>query len=411
MTVLSLTIYRNKILKDGRTRIRIALRHKRSTAYIGTKFVVDEKNFKDGRVIRIPEANKINATLRELLNEYQSRLDEIRNPEMYTCQQVKAMITTASLKERATWKNITDDFVRQLLSENRKSYALLIERNGRYFSNFLKGDIPLSDITPLMIRNYADFLRKRKITETTVNTMLSQTKAVINRAIRDQLVTYKVHPFVSTRISLAPVRQLDLSLPSFNKIRLSSPELRRFIVAKDLFCLSFYLGGMNLIDIMNTDFRKDKIQYVRTKTASRMQSGMKIIFTIPKEAKEIADKWMNSNTGKLEFGYKFTYHNFSQYMTYSISALAKSLNIDERVTFYSARKSFAQYASEIGIPDKIIDYCLGHSDRSRGIIRYYTQVRAKQADIAISRVIDYVNNPDKYQDYVNLRMNYMVMCI
>ena len=130
MTALTVTIYRNKILKDGRTRIRIALRHKRSTAYIGTRFIVNEKNFKNGRVIRHPEAGKINTALTELLNTYQSRLDEIRNPEMYTCQQVKEMITCKSLEELSTWKNITDDFVQQLLSENRKSYALLIERNG-----------------------------------------------------------------------------------------------------------------------------------------------------------------------------------------------------------------------------------------------------------------------------------------
>lgn len=118
---------------------------------------------------------------------------------------------------------------------------------------------------------------------------------------------------------------------------------------------------------------------------------------------------MDKRTGKLDFGYKFTYHNFSQYVTYSLGDLAEELNIDERVTFYSARKSFAQYASEIGIPDGIIDYCLGHSDKSKGVIRYYTKVRQKQADMAISRVIDYVNNPEKYKEYIELRSDIMVM--
>ncbi len=65
-------------------------------------------------------------------------------------------------------------------------------------------------------------------------------------------------------------------------------------------------------------------------------------------------------------------------------------------------------ASEIGIPDAVIDYCLGHSDRSRGVIRYYTQIRQKHADLAIRRVIDYALNPDLYKDYIELRMQLMM---
>ena len=37
---------------------------------------------------------------------------------------------------------------------------------------------------------------------------------------------------------------------------------------------------------------------------------------------------------------------------------------------------------EIGVGESVIDYCLGHSDSKRGIIRYYTKVRARMADDA-----------------------------
>lgn len=56
--------------------------------------------------------------------------------------------------------------------------------------------------------------------------------------------------------------------------------------------------------------------------------------------------------------------------------------------------TMAQFASEFGISDGVIDYCLGHSDKSRGVIRFYTKVRQKQAEIAIARVIGYTENPD-----------------
>ena len=409
MATLSLTIFKAKALKDGRHKIRIALRHKHETTNIVTRFIISENQFKYGQVVKHPEASAINRKLRNILDDLQEKLDSIKHLELYSCRQIKEIISTDNLSDEQTFSSACSNFVDYLKSEGRDSYALSIERVGRYFRDFARGDILLSDLTPSLVQNFAAFIRKRKVTETTVNTMLAQMKSVINRAIREWNISYDIHPFVTTRISAAPIRKLDLTVQSFNKIRESSPEKRKLIMARDLFCLSFYLGGMNLIDIMQTDFRKDVLEYSRSKTKGRMQSDSVITFTIPSQAREIICRWMDKRTGKLDFGYKFTYHNFSQYVTYSLGDLAEELNIDERVTFYSARKSFAQYASEIGIPDGIIDYCLGHSDKSKGVIRYYTKVRQKQADMAISRVIDYVNNPEKYKEYIELRSDIMMM--
>lgn len=409
MATLSLTIFKAKALKDGRHKIRIALRHKHETTYIVTRFIISENQFKNGQVVKHPEASAINRKLRNILDDLQEKLDSIKHLELYSCRQIKEIISTDNLSDEQTFSSACSNFVDYLKSEGRDSYALSIERVGRYFRDFARGDILLSDLTPSLVQNFAAFIRKRKVTETTVNTMLAQMKSVINRAIREWNISYDIHPFVTTRISAAPIRKLDLTVQSFNKIRESSPEKRKLIMARDLFCLSFYLGGMNLIDIMQTDFRKDVLEYSRSKTKGRMQSDSVITFTIPSQAREIICRWMDKRTGKLDFGYKFTYHNFSQYVTYSLGDLAEELNIDERVTFYSVRKSFAQYASEIGIPDGIIDYCLGHSDKSKGVIRYYTKVRQKQADMAISRVIDYVNNPEKYKEYIELRSDIMMM--
>lgn len=409
MATLSLTIFKAKALKDGRHKIRIALRHKHETTYIVTRFIISENQFKNGQVVKHPEASAINRKLRNILDDLQEKLDSIKHLELYSCRQIKEIISTDNLSDEQTFSSACSNFVDYLKSEGRDSYALSIERVGRYFHDFARGDILLSDLTPSLVQNFAAFIRKRKVTETTVNTMLAQMKSVVNRAIREWNISYDIHPFVTTRISAAPIRKLDLTVQNFNKIRESSPEKRKLIMARDLFCLSFYLGGMNLIDIMQTDFRKDVLEYSRSKTKGRMQSDSVITFTIPSQAREIICRWMDKRTGKLDFGYKFTYHNFSQYVTYSLGDLAEELNIDERVTFYSARKSFAQYASEIGIPDGIIDYCLGHSDKSKGVIRYYTKVRSKQADMAIARVIDYVNNPEKYKDYIELRSDIMMM--
>ena len=411
MSSIYLTILPNKKNVRGEYAIRFAINHKRETCYIVTRFLVSSlAQFKNGQVIKRPDAAIINTKLRNLLNTYQNRLDEIVNPELYSCKQLKDMIQYADKRDSATFKSISDEFLHQLIEEGRGSYAKMIEHNSRTFLDFCKGDIPIQGVTPELIDGYIKYLRRKgTISDTSINIMLARTKVIINRAIKQRLVRYDVHPFIACKIASAPIREADLSIQSFNKIRNYTTDERRLRVARDIFLLSFYLGGINMIDLMNLDFRKEEVEYVRTKSRNTTQGVKKICFTLPEPAKVIAGTWMNKHTGKLDFGYKFSYENFVHYVTRSLQKLATELNIQERVIFYSARKSFAQYASEIGIPDSIIDYCLGHSDKSKGVIRYYTKVRQKQADMAISRVIDYVNNPDKYKEYIELRSDIMLM--
>ena len=412
MATLKLTLLKSKVLRDGRHKIRVAVCHKEETSYIITRFIVDsEAQFKNGQVVKRPDAAVLNKKLRNLLNEYQEKLDAIKHPNLYDCSQLREILVNGMREEEsATFQAVSLEYVKELEEAGSIGYSKMIERNNRYFSEFVKGNILLADITPELIEGYSRFLRiKKGIGDTTNSMLMRQTKTIINKGIKRRIVKYEVHPFINFKIPSSPSREIDISLDSFNKIRMAQPTEKKFRVAHDLFCLSFYLGGINLVDLLSIDFRNiEVLEYVRKKTRTTTQGKNTISFTIPGAAKEIIKKWINRNTGKLDFGYKFSYPNFSRYLTRSLASLAKRLGITEKVVYYSARKSFAQYASEIGIPDGIIDYCLGHSDKSKGIIRYYTKVRQKQADMAITRVIDYVNNPAKYQDCIELKQDVMM---
>lgn len=413
MATLKLTIVKAKSLKDGRHKIRVAVCHRHETCYIVTNYIIDsESQFKNGQVVKRPDASFMNMRLRNLLNEYQQKLDSVKHQGLYTCVQLKNVLVNSYLDEDLlTFQAMSAAYEKELKESGSVGYSKMIERNCRYFTEFCRGDILLADITPEMIENYSRFLRVKKgVGDTTNSMMMRNTKTIINRGVKKRIVKYEVHPFVDFQISAAPVRQVDLPLEVFNKIRMAEPTEKRFRVAHDLFCLSFYLGGINLVDLLQIDFRKREVlEYVRSKSRSTTNGKNVISFTIPDPAKDIIKRWMNRNTGRLDFGYKFSYSNFSRYLSRLLDSFARSLGITDKVVYYSARKSFAQYASEIGIPDGVIDYCLGHSDKSKGIIRYYTRVRRQQADMAIQRVIEYVNNPELYKEYVELRQDIMML--
>lgn len=328
MATLKLTVFKAKVLKDGRHKIRIAVCHKQETSYIITNFIIDsESQFKNGQVVKRPDASMMNSKLRNLLNEYQEKLDAIKNKEIYTCAQIKNIISKSQSEDTsATFQQICIAYENELIEKGSSGYAGLLRINRRYFTEYVHGDILLCDITPEIIEGYSGFLRKnKKLGETTNGMMMRHTKTIINRAIKKRIVKYEVHPYIDFSIPSSPVRDIDISVETFNAIRKSSPQEKRLRIARDLFCLSFYLGGINLIDLMSYDFRKsEKIEYVRTKSRNRTIGTKIISFTIPEPAMDIIQTWMNKATGKLDFGYKFTYKNFQRYISRSLAILVKS---------------------------------------------------------------------------------------
>lgn len=414
MATLRLVITPDKVAKDGSHKIRIALGHKSVTRYIVTRFKIDNiSQFKNGQVVKRPDAAIINTKLRNILNEYQEKIDSIKCIQMYDCKQLrKILVNSTSVTQTAiTFQSVAKSYVNELIEDGRESYAKLLERNCRYFTEFTKGEFLLSEITPDIISNYDRFLRNtKKIGETTIGMMMSRTRTIINRGIKKQLVKYDVSPFAYYSIKTSPIREVDLTADNLIKIKNYVPKEKKLRVARDCFMLSFYLGGINLADLLEVNFKKtDKVEYIRKKARNLKQVEQRTIITIPEIAWPIIKKWMNPNTGKLDFGYQFTYSNFYRYLTRNLNIIADNLNINQKLVFYSARKTFAQFASDLGIPDMVIDYCLGHSDKNRGVIRYYTKVKQKQAEIAINRVIDYIDNPEKYKDYIEMKADIMMI--
>lgn len=97
---------------------------------------------------------------------------------------------------------------------------------------------------------------------------------------------------------------------------------------------------------------------------------------------------MNKDTGRLDFGYRFSYHNFSRYVTKSISSLAKQLNIERKVVYYSARKSFVQHGFELKIPLEVLEFCIGQSMKINRPIYNYVRIMREHADKASRKIFD-----------------------
>ncbi len=391
MATLSLTILKAKQLKDGKHKIRVAVRHHHDTCYIITPYIIDDDSeFRNGRVIKRDDAAYINVKLRTLLNEYQDILYDCKYIQSLSCQEVKDMlIQTRERGIQRTFQEVSKEYIDKLKEDDRGGYAELIERNYRYFTEFTQGDFGLDMITTSVIDNYSRFLSNvKKLGDTTLGMHMSRTRVVINYAKKMQYVKYDVDPFSYYHIHASQEREMDITVEDMRKI-ISLDNLNKALeVAKDTFLLSYYLGGINLVDMLKINFSNIKqIEYVRTKTRNTKMSDKRISITIQPEASAIIKKYVDKK-GYLDFGYQFSFYgNFARYNTRNIKKLGKLIGIDY-LCYYSARKSFVQHGFELGIPLEVLEYTIGQTMKANRPIFNYVRIMRKHADNAIRKILD-----------------------
>ena len=393
MATIKLAVLKHTKSKDGSYKIRISIGHRSETHYIVTPYSVNAlSEFDNGIVVRVPNAHEINIKLRNLLNDYEERLERIDSPEDYTCKELldllKSMRTHSS---KITFKQVSEQYQKELIEDGRGSYAGMLQNSLRLFFEFTGGDVFLSEISTITISEFERWLKRKGVSQTYISMTLSMTRTIVNRAIRMQLVTYSVHPFTYWKRPADPERELDISVEDVRAISDAQPRLKKQRIARDIFMLSYYLGGINLIDLLEIDFRGVSVlEYTRHKSRNMKLSDKRISFTLQPEAKELISKWMNRNTGRLDFGYKFSYKNFLAYVTRSIKSLAKDIDIQDyrKVCYYTARKSFVQHGFDLGISLEVLEYCIGQSVKNNRPIFNYLKIMRKHADVAFRQILD-----------------------
>lgn len=405
MATLNLVVLKARQTAKGNYPIFISVTQHRIVRYIKTDYLVDDLfQFDNGTIVCRSDAKVMNQRLKYVLSVYQEKLNEIEDQEIYNCSQIKEILEGKQKAEQIiTIKEFFETRIKELRKEGRGSYAdMNVYTLGKILS--ILGDISLSSISPQTIEKFISGMRN--LSNATKQMRLTHFKARINEAIKDGLVKYDVHPFVYTKMPKPAIKLLDITVEDFNKIKGLETKHKALSLAKDLFMLSFYMGGVNLADLVEIDFSGSFIEFARKKTELSKQGDKVVKLSIPEEVKPIIKKYIK-RSGKLDFGYNFTYSNFQRYLNRCLKKLAKEVGITSEFCYYSARKTFSQFAFDLGVKTEIIEYCIGQSMKENRPIYNYIRIMQKQADGAIKRVIDYTNDPDKYADSINLHSQYI----
>ena len=227
-------------------------------------------------------------------------------------------------------------------------------------------DLPIKDLSPGLIADFQDYLVRKGLKLNTVSLYLRMLRAAYNQAVEENIVSEDRHPFHKAFTGLEKTRKRAVSRVTVKRMitaRLNDPHLD---FARDLFLFSFYMQGMPFVDIAHlkkTQMADKCIVYRRSKTHRTLK------VRIDPQAQRIIDKYRTVNP---ESPYIFPilqaegspdgYDSALRVYNKRLHRIAKLIGLDEPLTSYVSRHTWASLARAQGISDTVICEAMGHNN-------------------------------------------------
>ena len=231
-----------------------------------------------------------------------------------------------------------------------------------------------------------------------IQTDIQMLKFVFNKAIDEELTDR--FPFHGVTVKKEQTKKRCLSLEQLRAIRDYKLSGKKAMY-RDCFMLSFYLIGINISDLLflpKSALKNGRISYKRNKT------GKLYDIKVEPEAMEIIERHKSSEKDRLlsflEEGDTTITNTFANNLTRHLRTIGPKERhgyyvtvhpIEEGITSYWSRHTWATMASEVDIPMEIIGRSLGHSLWDNAVTSTYIKYDTKKIDEANRKVIDYLN--------------------
>lgn len=282
-----------------------------------------------------------------------------------------------------------NNFISTKIKESTlRTYKFTIQKLREFSKNI--DSLTFEDINLDFLISFNNYLIRSNMKQNSRNIYLRNIRAVFNYAIDNGVTTF--YPF----------RKFKIKRQQTPKRSLTVEELRQFIdfkcedylvQYKDMFLLTFFLIGINTIDLLN--LRKiinGRIEYNRSKTERHYS------IKVEPEALFIINKYKGDN---FLLNIMDRYKNYQDYQKRLNNSLKKIGNtkilehgkkvlnpLFPDISVYWARHTWATIASSIDIPKDVIAHALGHGTNI--VTDIYIDFDMKKVDLANRKVIDYV---------------------
>ncbi len=408
MATVSAKVYEHHKKADGTYNVKICVHHKSERKFIDTNhFVVKKQLTKDYKIKDPFIADKVEQQLRDcrkIISELDDRLD------YFTAEALRDYLRDQD--EDIDFLKFCNSHIENLKKAGRAGSAKnqSVVRNS-LIDYFKRPSVSIKEINSNMLVTYERYLRSERtmtrhnqngkpviktekgLSDSGLYNHMRDLRTLFNAARElynnEDLGIYRVkhYPFKKYKVGSPPLtKKRNNTLEQVLTIRdcVTEPDTRTEL-AKELYMLSFYLCGINAVDlyqITECDVRNGRLDYNRSKTRGKRKDNAFISIKIIDEAKPRLEKYL----GKLSVRY-----SSSGYLNWSLSKgmeqLRKLTGIPE-LTLYWARHTFANTArNDCRMSKDDVALALNHVDEGNRTTDIYIAKDWKIVDDVQRKVI------------------------
>lgn len=327
--------------------------------YIYTGYHVRPDQFKDGRVIKHPDAAIINARV------------EDRRAEI-----AKAVIPGVGYIEGATVDHRQGNFcdyirrrAKQFKADHKIDMYHKCMRIAYEITDFHKRDIYFGELTLAWAREYYTACRLQGNSQNTAMRKVKNIRTMYNQAVAEGLAPLP-NPLTAFKVTTTPVNKEKLTADEIARIEALVLEPDRFIYhARNAFLFSFYSQGMRFENVCLT--RREHIQDGHLQYQMNKGKKWRSVAIHPK-LQAIIDLYIgdsgpylfpffpNEIKGAVDLRNKKG--SVNAMINEHLKVIAQLANIKKSISFHMARHSFAFMAKTRGVKTDTIKDALGHTD-------------------------------------------------
>lgn len=349
---------------------------KKCPDYIGKNDFIDQISFKAGRITR-----------EFIEKEKQFSIEIFKQRLLGQQSNMKGVITF--------W----EERIAELYLLDRAGSARTNKCTLNSFKRFIIGrNIVFSEITPSFLTNYETYLRLNGNKDGGIGVKMRDLRALYNLAILKDVAKDKDYPFKRFKATKFKAQNPKIALTREQVKTIENLELKLnpgLIEAKNIFVFSYYAGGINFKDLMFLKWDNifdDCIKYTRAKTKRH------IVIPLSKTLIDILAVYQKSKGEGNEYIFPILFSNnltakqlenkkLSALKKYNkrLKAIAKLAHVDEHVTSYVSRHSFATNMYHAGASVEEISQLMGH--QNVGItMRYLKEFGVADLQNAVNRL-------------------------
>jgi len=414
MALVKAVVYEEFKKTDGTYNVKIKVYHQKRKRFIDTQHFLSPRQL-DGD-LKIKDKFILNE-LAVTLTDYRKTITEL-GPKLnfMTCDNLKDFLEGKD--EEVDFVKFCNHHIAGLKEDGRdgtaKNHAKIKNSLVDYFG---KDRISMLEINAAMLYQYEKWLRRERVMTRTnqlgkevttkkkgmkdggIYPHMRDLRTLFNEACKLYnnedlgLVKIKHYPFKVYKIGAPPkTKKRNIQPEQIIKLRdCVLPPDSRAELARDLFMLSFYLCGMNAVDLYKLDGYDpgwERLEYNRSKTEGIRDDDAFISIHIIPEARPLLAKYM----GTLQARYS-TANGLDTALGKGMELVRNRAELPE-LTFYWARHSFATIArNKCRISKDDIAEALNHVDGEHRTTDIYIEKDWSIVDDVQAAVIGFVRNP------------------